>query len=329
MSSRLVSIIIPVFNLEPYIKKCIDSLIAQTYFNIEIIIIDDGSTDSTADIIQELSLNDSRIKLIKGNHGGTAVARKLGIQNALGEYITFVDGDDWMDEDGIETMISTFSARDCDIVVAQHRKVFLQEDTVRYEYKDDYPFDTIDPLSFMDIINERRDFTLWAKMFKKDLFDNILFHEGVPLGQDGLVLKQIILKSNVIKSTNKTVYNYLYRQGSAMRKSALLNNKLIFLKGNFNNLPYYPDKIYNKERDQLISYLIDIGIYYLKMNKKEKAVYMSIWNDYVYSTDLLLEYKSHNINNKNLNFIKNCPKLYSFKYLIPVYMNIFRKKINL
>jgi len=327
MSSTLVSIIIPVFNLESYIKKCIDSLINQTFSNIEIIIVDDGSTDSTSDIIEELSHKDSRIKLFKGNHGGTAAARRLGIQNAQGEYLTFVDGDDWMDIDGIETMVTAFSSGNCDLVVAQHRKVFL-EDPIRYEYKDDYPFDTTDTFSFMDIINERRDFTLWAKMFKKTLFDGIIFHEGVPIGQDGLVLKQVILKSLVIKAVNKIVYNYLYRQGSAMRKTALLINKLIFLKGNFNNLTFYKEKLYNNERDRLISILIDLGVYYLKMNKIERELYSSIWSECVYSKNLHVDYKNQNPKSKNVGFIKKYSKLYSFINLIPIYGDIYKKKLK-
>jgi glycosyltransferase involved in cell wall biosynthesis len=327
MTSKLVSIIIPVYNLEKFLEKCIDSIMNQTYSNIEIIIVDDGSTDSTAAIIEKYKQQDSRIVSLQGGHQGTAAARKLGIHNAQGDYLTFVDGDDWIDEDSIETMVLPFSSSNCDIVVAQHRRVFIEE-KVRYEYKDDYPFDTIDPLSFMDIINERKDFTLWAKMFKKELFKGIIFHEGVPIGQDGLVLKQVILKSSTIKAVNTIVYNYLRREGSAMRKTSELVNKLHFLKGNFNNLPFYDGLMYERERDRLISDLVGLGDYYLRMNSIEKDLYMHIWDEYVYANNILIEYKKNNPNAGNLEYIKKYPKLNSLIQMTPIYVGLLIKKIK-
>jgi glycosyltransferase involved in cell wall biosynthesis len=327
MNTNLVSIIIPVFNLQDYLEKCLNSIINQTFSNLEIIIIDDGSTDSSQVIIEKYKKIDPRIILLQGDHNGTAAARKLGIQYAHGDYLTFVDGDDWLDEDSIETMVSQFSDTDCEIVVAQHRKVYIQE-KIRYEYKDDYPFDTIDPQSFLDIINERRDFTLWAKMFKKHLFENILFHEGVPLGQDGLVLKQVIVKSTHIKAVNKIVYNYLYRLGSAMRKTSSLVSKLLFLKGNLNNLPFYKGSVYNKERDWLMLYLLDLGVYYLKMDKREKDLYMRIWNENIYANNIHIEFKKNNPTHQDLDFIINYPKLNSLVEMTPIYFNLLLKKIK-
>jgi len=327
MTNNQVSIIIPVFNLEAFLEKCIDSIIGQTYNNIEIIIIDDGSTDSSRTIIENYRQKDSRIHLLKGDHKGTAAARKLGIQFAHGDYLTFVDGDDWLDKDSIETMVMPFTTSECDIVVAQHRRVFIEEET-RYEFKDDYPFDIIDPISFMDIINERKDFTLWAKMFKKELFENIIFHVGVPIGQDGLVLKQAILKSTIIYATNKIVYNYLYRKGSAMRKSTLIINKLHFLKGSFNNLPIYTGDLYVKERDRLITFLSDLGTYYLKMDKGEKDLYMQIWEQYILAKNLQVEFKKSNPKGKNLNFIKKYPTLNSVMQLTPIYLSLAFKKFK-
>jgi glycosyltransferase involved in cell wall biosynthesis len=327
MQTKLVSIIIPVFNLETYLEKCINSLIFQTHSSLEIIIIDDGSTDHSVQIIEKFAAQDSRIVLLKNDHQGTASARKSGIQYAKGDYITFVDGDDFFDQDSIEIMLSPFMSSECDIVVAQHRKVFMEE-VIRYEYRSDYPFDVADSDHFMDIINERKDFTLWAKMFKTSLFEDIIFHEGVPIGQDGLVLKQVILKATIIKAVNKIVYNYLYRKGSAMRKSKLLINHLQFLKGGLNNLQFYSNLQYAKERDKLILYVIKLGASYLKMNFKERILYRSLWDDYVYPKELQLDFIKENPSWKNLDIIRKYPKSYSLKQLVPIYFNLIVKKVT-
>lgn len=328
MDNNLVSIIIPVYNLEDYIKKCMDSIISQTINNIEILIIDDGSTDSTLEIIEEYCQKDVRFKLLKSDHQGTASARKLGIEFAHGDFLTFVDGDDWLEYDAIENMLNSFQNSCCDIVVAQHRRVFTDDETKSNNSKK-YPFDIVDSSSFMQLMNERRDFTLWAKMFKKELFDNIQFHVGVPIGQDGLVLKQAVLKSSKIKAINKVVYNYLFRVGSAMGKSKLLINQLQFLRGSFNNLNFYTGDLYEKERDKLLIYWMGLGEYYLKMKRSEKSLFMQIWIENIYRQNIHLEIQSSNPIFKKLSFIQKYPVPYSLLKLTPFYFNLVRKKLNI
>jgi len=327
MQNKLVSIIIPVWNLEAYLNKCFESLLIQTYSNIEIIIVDDGSTDNSINIIEGFRNKDSRIVLLKSDHQGTASARKKGILYAHGDFITFVDGDDFCENDAIETMVSAFIDSDTDIVVAQHRRIFPHKGDY-VEYKDDYPFENINSEGFLDIINERRDFTLWAKMFKKEMFDNIIFHEGVPIGQDGLVLKQAILKASSIKSVNKVVYNYLYRMGSAMRKSKLLKNQLHFLKGSFNNLCFYHGDSYVKERDKLIMYLLELGAYYLKMDKFERSDYTYLWDRHLSEKGTKLDFQKNHPQWKNLEFINKFPRIYSLTHMVPEYYNLLMKKVK-
>ena len=97
MSQKKVSVIVPVYNVEKYIKKCVESLINQEYRNFEIILINDGSVDNSGMIIDEMSLRDDRIKVIHQKNQGVSAARNVGISFSKGEYITFVDGDDWVD----------------------------------------------------------------------------------------------------------------------------------------------------------------------------------------------------------------------------------------
>ena len=112
-----VSVIIPVYNVENYVKKCIDSVINQTYTNIEIILVDDGSTDSCGSICKEYSLRDNRILVIHKKNGGLSEARNVGLSYAKGNYILFVDGDDYIEKNMIEKLYNTILSNDSDMAL--------------------------------------------------------------------------------------------------------------------------------------------------------------------------------------------------------------------
>lgn len=125
MNHPLISIIVPVYNVERYIKKCLDSLINQTYKNLQIVIVDDGSQDSSIDIVK--TYIDNRIKLIHQKNGGLSAARNTGIKESDGVYLTFVDSDDWLALNAIELMVSSVVKYDADIVVGKERYILEGE----------------------------------------------------------------------------------------------------------------------------------------------------------------------------------------------------------
>ena len=114
---RLVSIIVPVYNVEKYLSKCIESLINQTYTNIEILLINDGSTDNSKKICEQFKEKDSRIKLINKENGGLSDTRNKGLQEAIGKYIAFVDSDDYINENTVEDNLKTAIEKNADIVI--------------------------------------------------------------------------------------------------------------------------------------------------------------------------------------------------------------------
>lgn len=118
MHDYIISILIPTYNVEKHIRRCIESVIAQTYENWEMILVDDGSKDSSGSICDEYAKNDNRIKVIHKLNGGSASARNAGLSVATGDYITFVDGDDWIENNGIEKMMLCAETTDADIVMA-------------------------------------------------------------------------------------------------------------------------------------------------------------------------------------------------------------------
>ena len=115
-SKPLISVVVPIYNIENYIRKCIESIQNQTYKKIEIILVDDGSTDLSGKICDEYALNDSRIKVIHKKNGGLVSARKVGIENAEGMYATYVDGDDWIESDMYEKLLNQIV--DADIIIS-------------------------------------------------------------------------------------------------------------------------------------------------------------------------------------------------------------------
>lgn len=276
---NIVSIVIPVYNLELYIEKCLDSIINQTYKEIEVIIVDDGSSDQSVSLINRYVEIDSRFQLYSINHHGAASARKVGIQHATGPYLTFVDGDDFLEPNTIEVFMDEISENDCDIVIAKHRKIFINRSEAPMQ--SDYPFRVIDHLNFSNYINSKKDFTLWGKVFKLELFDDINFHEGIPIGEDALVLNQVILKARFIKAINKIVYNYNIHENSISHKLySKISSQLLYIKGSLDNIAIYAKERQKEEVKRIFGELLEYSKYYLKMTTEEKRLYNSIWITY-------------------------------------------------
>ena len=124
---ELVSIIVPVYNLEKYIEKCVRSLLQQTYTNVEIILVDDGSRDESGEICDRLASEDSRIKVIHKENGGLSSARNCGIENATGEYIMFVDGDDFISELMVEKLYVALKDNCADISVCCFKNIYEKQ----------------------------------------------------------------------------------------------------------------------------------------------------------------------------------------------------------
>lgn len=125
--SAKISIIVPVYNIEKYIVRCIESILNQTYSNLEIILVDDGSTDSSGGICDEYAKKDDRIVVIHKVNGGLSDARNAGLKVVTGDYIGYVDGDDWIDSTMYEDMLSVMEAKDIKLSICRYKKVFTGE----------------------------------------------------------------------------------------------------------------------------------------------------------------------------------------------------------
>lgn len=238
----LFSIIIPVYNVEKYLEQCLQSVISQTYTNFEVILINDGSTDKSKKICDKYTLDDTRFKLIDIKNKGVSNARNLGIEKSRGEYILFLDSDDYIELDALEKIYNVVNSNDYDIVLYRlvreiNNKKIIDIDMDRYmnkaystkeEIKDLMPY-----LIKKEIINSP------IKVYRNKLikFNNIKFDTKLDLGEDLLFNMECILSSNNIYIMNDILYHYMIRNEDS------LTNK--FMSDKYNKLMYVNGKIWN------------------------------------------------------------------------------------
>lgn len=222
----LISIIIPVYNVEQYIERCIDSVLLQTYKNLEIILIDDGSTDKSSKICDEYAKKDSRIKVIHKENGGVSSARNAGLDVATGEYIGFVDSDDYIDSNMYECLINSITNNKCDIVICGFHEVFGGV------IKDVAICESETSISVREgIVKLIEDDTykgyLWNRLYKRELFDGVKFPEMIVL-EDMYVNHLVFEKSKKIHLLDKTLYSYIRRENSVTLKRRTKTEVTIF-----------------------------------------------------------------------------------------------------
>ena len=221
---HLISIIIPVYNVENLLPLTLNSVLNQSYQNLEIILIDDGSTDTSLSICEEYAKKDVRIKVFHQENSGVSVARNIGLSFAKGEYIGFVDSDDMIHPDMFAKLLGDMLCFNVDLAVCD--TAFISTDAT------EIPVPKINnrctekyisvKTSLLDILwgdNERKFYCIWDKLFKKSIIDNynIGFHPNLKIGEDTLFVISYLLCCNSISINYNTYYNYRIRQGSLMR----------------------------------------------------------------------------------------------------------------
>ncbi|WP_288737929.1 glycosyltransferase [uncultured Parabacteroides sp.] len=217
MNNPLVSIIIPVYNVENFLTRCLNSILVQTYENIEVLLVDDGSTDSSGEICDKFVTVDSRIIVFHKKNGGVSTARNLGIEHAKGDYICFVDSDDTVEPDMIQYTLQNAFVCDADISCCLLDVVEI-DGSIRFITKGNSGFrknTDIIALYFTDQFIKDQMYGVYNKLFKSTIVKNKTF-KPYKLGEDILFMFEVLLCSNNIYIGNKVGYHYLHRVGSAM-----------------------------------------------------------------------------------------------------------------
>lgn len=216
----LISIIVPTYNVENYLEKCVKSLIKQTYVNIEILLIDDGSTDNSGNLADSLALKDNRIRVYHKKNGGLSDARNYGIEKSRGKYVCFIDSDDYISLDLIETLYKELKQENADIAMSNRIHFYDSgKEIINFKGTEKMIFNNMQAVEEMNLFNYF-DMSSCGKIFKKDMFDKIKFPVG-KLCEDYYIMYKIILSSNKIVYIPYTYYYYYQRNGSISKNKKL------------------------------------------------------------------------------------------------------------
>lgn len=278
-AADLISILVPVYNVEKYLDKCITSIVQQSYKNLEIILWDDGSTDGSGKLCDEWARRDSRIRCIHKSNGGVSNARNGLISNASGKYICFVDSDDYIESDYIEILYKNIISNDADMsgccmdtFGSGERKVFSKES---------YNF-VCEPEFFLKLLYEDVVTLIGpvCKLMKSRVVKNIVYPQGV-VHEDGYTCRKIVMNCNTICWTSKVLYHY--RNNHLGITNSIAHNKIDDdLQWIQNDVEFYSENNY----DTLKVYAQKAFCYFLlkwwsKMNKDQKKKFREIYFEYM------------------------------------------------
>jgi glycosyltransferase involved in cell wall biosynthesis len=316
-----ISVIVPVYKVEKYLDKCIESIINQTYSNLEIILVDDGSPDNCPKICDNWAKKDNRIKVIHKKNGGLSEARNYGLNEASGNYVGFVDSDDIISQDMYEKMFKLLNDTKADISVCKFKR-FKENEVLKFNNNDDdINFYTKDK-ALESLLVDKLTSHICNKLFKIELFENIEFPIGYKY-EDIRTTYKIFEKANLVVETREELYGYLIRNDSItenVTKESItqymiaVNERYNYFSNKYNNLNYYNDL-------GLANYIF---VYYLKTSNtfNKKLVFCNeMNNEYKKLRKLITKIKLKNyISNENIKTkILKCSLILSprlFYYLI-------------
>ena len=217
----MVSIIIPVYNVQDYLARCVDSVLTQTYTDLEIILVDDGSIDISGDICDEYALHDARVRVIHKENGGLSDARNAGLDVARGNYVAFIDADDYVHPSFVELLLKTINETGAQIAVSTWQE--LKDGDKPRKVKTKRPRCTI--LTQEEAISsvfyqKKLNHSACSRIFETQLFNNLRFPEGM-LYEDLAIIYPLLCKVEKVALINTPMYYYMHRQGSIITTMSL------------------------------------------------------------------------------------------------------------
>lgn len=301
---KKVSVIIPVYNVENYLRKCLDSLVNQTLKDIEIIVVNDGTTDNSQEIINEyVKKYPKKVVSIIQENGGQGAARNTGLLHAKGEYIGYVDSDDYVEENMYEELYKKAKEEDSDIVICGNNVV-----------KENYEF-----LSKEDVDKEflLGKMAVWNKIYKKNIIvDNKIQFRSKVWYEDLDFTMKVYFSSKKISYVDKPLYNYLLREGSTMNNNNIKRN-LELIEAFDSLIDYCKDKkIYNKVKDE-IEFLCIYHMYIFAITRV-----LNTNNNYKAKIAIINKFRDY-INSNFPNFKQN-----KYLYLLPKRRKLIYNLIN-
>ena len=325
-NTPLISVIVPIYNVASYLNKCINSIINQTYKNLEILLIDDGSTDESSIICDSFSKKDSRIFVVHKINEGLSSARNKGLEIARGELIGFVDGDDFLELNMYEMLLNNMIKYSSDISISNFYKIENGQKKINKKKYISKEFSVKGKEKFIYYQNEYESLTIvaWNKLYKKEVFDEVRYPIG-RIHEDSYVICDLLNNANSISYIMTPLYNYVFRNNSLIHKFDKKNfdkynsfqHKIFF----FDNKGYYDLSLIEKQRmlNWLIIDLSNVKLYHIE----DKSFY-----DYYYNY-LIINSKSlkWNDSNRKIKLFKLFKKIYIQQLYIEKKIYFSLKKI--
>lgn len=318
--SDLISVIVPIYKVEKYLDKCIASIIGQKYRELEIILVDDGSPDSCGEICDRYSAIDSRIKVFHQKNGGVSDARNTGIMQATGKYLSFVDGDDYIEPDMIEILYNNLTDNNADISICNYHT--LGEKTGAEHKEITISEGVWDRQTFWENYYSKNQYycvVLWNKLFKRELFYGLSFPKG-RISEDAWIMGDVIKKCTRIYACDRECYTYLKRGDSSMA-DGLLVSWLSAVEACIERMKLFEADSDYSNMGKNVSYIMrtmvnirvnsgyakaDMEEYYIAVKKKCKSMYRC-YRKYC-GAKIRLQYVLFVSNEKLYKFLMNCKK---------------------
>ncbi len=285
-SNMIVSVVVPVYNRKEYVGRCINSILKQTYRNLDIILVDDGSTDGSADILDSYADMDDRIRVIHKTNGGLSDARNAGIDSAKGEYICFVDADDSVNEHYIEYMLKACIDHNCDMAICRYKNVY-RDDSIDYSDAPEYSVEiktSIEALEDIYSIRNVETIVAWNKIYRASLFEDVRYPIG-RIHEDEATTPLLIYAADRVARIDAELYYYL-QNDSGITGSEFSAKRLDILWAIEKRMEFYKSEglteLYYKD---LYKYLQKLLICHYKISRSKD-------NDRAIKSELMKKYRN-------------------------------------
>ena len=304
----LISVIVPVYNVKNYLKKCVDSILSQTYSVLQVILVDDGSTDGSGELCDLLAKCDKRIQVVHKSNGGLSDARNAGIEIAEGKYFSFIDSDDYIEPDMVESLYKLAKSTDCQITISNMKRFFetFYEPVNQISvYEADERFETLKQPSVCN------------KLFLAELFNDIQFPKG-KFYEDTFVYHELLYRAERVGLTGKVGYWYLSRKESITGKERYTIRYFDFLEAVSKRMHFLNEKNVKKYGiEACLSYYLAFSSAerYLKDNAGCREKMLNAREEYVYAYKIILSSTDISWKQKvKAALLLYCPKFHSILF---------------
>lgn len=265
----MISVIVPVYNVEEYLPRCIESILGQTYADLELILVDDGSPDNSGEICDRYAAKDSRVKAIHTSNGGVSSARNKGVDEACGEWVSFVDSDDYVSPTYLSDMLAR--AADADIVVSG----WHQKPAERF-----FPDKSIPRDRYMEIFTHKAFLNIWGKLIRRDAIDRAgaRFEEMAKWAEDSIFFIKVLLHSHKVNLISAINYHYEQREQSAVNTLNSYEHELATFNAVYALMPEMVEICTEKSKEYFGPYLFLIrtfqSVRLMDISKHEKLKFL-------------------------------------------------------